>query len=210
MGAGAADAYIVSAIPQNGSSDDKTLIRFFLVKDESKNLSKRTYRLTDGSIACELDLHGTIGEPMDAKFEDFLQSVALTKIGACAEMVGLTELLFDATIDYVKTREQFGRPLAKFQVIQHRLSDAYAKLELSRSHLINLASLSPGDKHYRKTISGTKAFISKTALEIAEESVQLHGGMGVSNEMLVGQALKRILVLSTLFGDVNTEMSRYS
>ena len=147
---------------------------------------------------------------MDAKFEDFLQSVALTKIGACAEMVGLTELLFDATIDYVKTREQFGRPLAKFQVIQHRLSDAYAKLELSRSHLINLASLSPGDEHYRKTISGTKAFISKTALEIAEESVQLHGGMGVSNEMLVGQALKRILVLSTLFGDVNTEMSRYS
>ena len=210
LGAGAADAYIISAIPQGGSSDDRSSIRFFIIEDGINEISKRTYRLTDGSVACELDLHGISAAPMDATFEEFLQSVALTKIGACAEMVGLTELLFDKTVDYVKTREQFGKPLAKFQVIQHRLSDAYCKLELSRSHLINLASLCPDDDNYHKTISGTKASISKTALEIAEEAIQLHGGMGVSDEMLVGQALKRVLVLSTLFGDVNTEMQRYS
>ena len=95
-------------------------------------------------------------------------------------------------------------------MIQHRLSDAYAKLEHSRSHLINLASLDPKVDGYHKTIAGTKAFISKTAIDIAEEAVQLHGGMGVSNEMLIGQALKRILVLSTLFGDINAEMKRYA
>ena len=210
MGAAGADAYIISARPHGGHSNDKSSIRFFLVKHDSENLSKRTYRLMDGSIACELDLNGTIGEPMNASFEDFLQSVSLTKIGACAEMVGLTELLFDATVDYVKTREQFGRPLAKFQVIQHRLSDAYAKLELSRSHLINLALILPEDDNYHKVISGTKASISKMAIEIAEEAIQLHGGMGIYNEMMVVQALKRILILSTLCGDINPEMQQYS
>ena len=217
LGAGDANAYIVSAIPHSaanghgGAAETESSMRFFLVKASDKKLSQRPYRLTDGSVACELNLQGAQGELLEAgRFETFRRSVAYTKIGACAEMVGLAELLFNATVEYVKTREQFGRPLAKFQVIQHRLSDAYAKLELTRSHLLNLASLDPEDKRYHKTICGTKAYISKIALDIAEEAVQLHGGMGVSNEMLIGQALKRLLVLTTLLGNINTEMQSYA
>ena len=217
LGAGDVDAFIVSAIPHsaangNGSAaETESSMRFFIVKAGSENLAVKPYRLTDGSVACELNLHGARGELLEtARFEDFRGSVAYAKIGACAEMVGLAEMLFDSTVDYVKTREQFGRPLAKFQVIQHRLSEAYAKLELARSHLLNLASLDPKDASYHKTISGTKAYISKIALDIAEEAVQLHGGMGVSNEMLIGQALKRLLVLTTLLGNINTEMQNYS
>jgi len=73
---------------------------------------------------------------MSGSFSDFLSAISITKIAACAELVGLMELLFETTLEYVKTRKQFDRPLSSFQVIQHRLAEAYANLELSQSHLL--------------------------------------------------------------------------
>ena len=209
MGSGAADAFIISAIPENSSSDDKSSIRFFIVSKASDNFSKRDYRLMDGSVASELDLQNTEAELMDARFEDFLESVTLTKVAACAEMVGIMELLFESTVDYTSTRQQFGKALAKFQTIQHRIAEAYSKLELCRSHLIYLSALDRNGTDYYKTVSGVKAYISKAAIELGEEAVQLHGGMGVSDEMIVGHALKRLWILSSLFGDYDTEIRRY-
>jgi len=160
--------------------------------------------------ACELELMNTAAEPMNGSYSDLLKTIALTKIAACAELVGLMERLFDTTLDYVKTRNQFGRPLSAFQVIQHRLAEAYANLELSRSHLLRLAAMSETDKNYEQMISGSKAFISKSALALAEEAVQLHGGMGITNELIIGHAMKRVILLSTLFGDVDKELSRFA
>ena len=210
MGAGAANAFIVSAREKTADPDDKTAIRFFIVDANSENLRVRNYRLIDGSVACELDLTDAPGELMSGDFEDFLKSVSFTKIAACAEMLGLMDVLFDTTLEHVKTREQFGRPLAKFQVIQHRLSDAYADLELSRSHLVNLSAIESSDPDYHKIVSGSKAAISKSAIKIAEEAVQLHGGMGISDELIIGHALKRVKLLSVLFGDADCEMRRYA
>ena len=210
MGAGTASAFIVSAIEENTNADDNNSIRFFIVDANAQNLRRRNYRLIDGSVACELELNDTAGEIMDGRFEDFLKSVSISKIAACAEMVGLMEVLFETTLEHVKTREQFGRPLAKFQVIQHRLADAYAHLEMSRSHLVNLAAITPSNPEYHKVISGSKAAISNFAIRIAEEAVQLHGGMGISDELIIGHALKRIKLLTILFGDADAEMRRYT
>ena len=107
-------------------------------------------------------------------------------------------------------RKQFGRPLSAFQVIQHRLAEAYANLELSRSHLLQLAALEETDINYERMISGSKAFIARSALRLAEEAVQLHGGMGTTDELIIGHAMKRVILLSTLFGDVDKELSRYA
>ena len=210
MGAGAASAFIVSAIEENADADDNNSIRFFIVDANAQNLRRRSYRLIDGSVACELELNETAGETMDGTFEDFLNSVSISKIAACAEMVGLMEILFETTMEHVKTREQFGRPLAKFQVIQHRLAEAYAGLEMSRSHLVNLAAITSSSPDYHKVISGSKAAISNSAIKMAEEAVQLHGGMGISDELIIGHALKRVKLLAILFGDADAEMRRYA
>ena len=210
LGAGAADSFIVSAVAQGQSSDDKSSIEFYLIDKNTSGLTIQYYNLIDGSIACEIEMMNTPAEPMTGNFSDLLKTVALTKIAACAELVGLMERLFETTLEYVKTRKQFGRPLSAFQVIQHRLAEAYANLELSRSHLLRLAALDETDKNYSQMISGAKAFISRSALALAEEAVQLHGGMGITDELIIGHAMKRVILLATLFGDVDKELSRFA
>ncbi|MEP1230740.1 MAG: acyl-CoA dehydrogenase family protein [Litorimonas sp.] len=209
LGAASANAYIVTAVPQASSSTSND-IAFFLVDKESSGLSSNQYRLIDGSIACELTLDNTPATPMVGHFDDLMSVINLAKIAACAEMVGLMELLLEDTLTHVKTREQFGRPLSKMQIIQHRLADSHVSLELCRSHLLRMAASNETDADYTKMTAGSKAYISKAAVALAEESVQLHGGMGTTNELIIGHAMKRILLLSTLFGDADAEIARFS
>ena len=110
-------------------------------------------------------------------------------------MAGLARRLFDDTLAYVKTREQFGQPLGRFQVIQHRMVDCYARCEAIESALLR-ALLMPG-----ASTAAAKAFIGEAALWVGEQAVQLHGGMGTTDELGIGHGLKRILLLSKLFGD---------
>lgn len=212
LAGGTADVFIVSAVAdaqtRNGDARGGE-IRFFLIDAGAEGLTRRNYRLADGAVACEIDLRNVAAEPMDGGFDDFLTIAAQTKVAACAEMVGVMERLFEATVDYVKNREQFGQPLGKFQVIQHRLADLYASLELSRSHLYRMASVDIDEEAGRQAISGSKAYIAGAAMKLAEEAVQLHGGMGVTDELFIGDGLKKIMVLSTLFGDPPTELARY-
>jgi len=210
LGAGGADGFIVSAVREGLSSDDKSNIAFYLVDKDAAGLVCRKYNLIDGSIACELDFNNTPAMPMNGDFNDLIATISTTKIAACSELMGLMELLFETTLDYVKTREQFGRPLSSFQVIQHRLAESYTKLELSRSHLLRLAALNETDGNYHQMISGSKAFMSKSALTLAKEAIQLHGGMGITDELIIGHAMKRVTLLATLFGDVHEELRRYA
>ncbi|MEM1104366.1 MAG: acyl-CoA dehydrogenase [Pseudomonadota bacterium] len=212
IAAGGADGFIVSALPAGwspGGTSRADAMRFFLVEANAEGVSRRQYRLTDGSIACELELFAATAAPMDGGYSDLEAVVARAKIAACAELIGVMELLFEATLDYVKTRKQFKQPLGKFQVIQHRLADLYTSLELSRSHLFRMATADCDSADDRRAISGSKAFIAKAAIALGEEAVQLHGGMGVTDELIIGHGLKRILVLATLFGDPAAEMARF-
>ena len=163
-------------------------------------LERKSYRLADGSVANKLVLNNVMAEPMENGYAEFSAAITKTKIAACAEMIGIMEYLFDATLDYLKTREQFGKPLSKFQVIQHRMADLYTSLELSQSHLHRMIAGDPSDGAYGQDIAGSKAFISDAAINLAQEAVQLHGGIGVTDELAIGHSLKRILVLSKLFG----------
>ena len=208
LGAATADAYIVTAVaqPSTSTTDD---IAFFLVNKNSAGLESKHYRLIDGSIACELTFTDTPATPMNGHFDDLTSVISLTKIAASAEMVGLMELLLGDTLAHVKTREQFGRPLSKMQVIQHRLADAHISLELCRSHLLRMAASQETDANYMQMTSGSKAYISRAAVALAEDAIQLHGGMGTTDELIIGHAVKRILLLSTLFGDADTEIARF-
>jgi alkylation response protein AidB-like acyl-CoA dehydrogenase len=187
LSAAAADLLIVSA-NQGGET------RLFTVSKDATGVDIRAYPIVDGSLAGVIALRNVEAEPL-GDFALLESAIDETRLIAAAEMVGVALRLFDDTLEYVKTREQFGQPIGRFQVIQHRLVDAYAKLEAIQSSLYR-ALLLPGQDR-----AATKAFIAENAQWIAEQAVQLHGGMGMTDELATGHGVKRILLLSKLFGD---------
>lgn len=187
LSAAVADYFIVSAYESNET-------RLFVVDRKAEGVDIRPYPIVDGSIAGVVTFRNVASEPL-GDFVRLRTAVEQTRLMAAAEMVGIAKRLFDDTLEYVKTREQFGQPIGRFQVIQHRLVDAYAKLEAIQSSLYR-ALLMPGQGS-----AATKAFIAEAAIWIGEQAIQLHGGMGVSDELAIGHGVKRIMLLSKLFGD---------
>jgi len=204
MGALLADLFIVTA-----DLGGETVC--FLVPKGAPGLEVRAYRLADGSIAGEIKLTRA---PASAKL--ILDAYGLAAIAselrlyAAAEMVGLGQRLLDDTLTYVKEREQFGVAIGSFQALQHRLVDCYAKEEQARSMLYRAALTDRADAKWQRAAAGAKAFISDNVDAIAREAVQMHGGMGITDELAIGHAMKRVMVLARLFGDVDTVLAEYA
>lgn len=197
----ATQVYVVTARDSGGQ------IGLYLVRSDAPGLVVQSYRLLDGATAQELTLTGVPAEPLEGGITALNAVVQTARLAACAEMLGVMSMLFDVTLEYLKTRKQFGVPIGSFQALQHRMADLYASLEQSRSIILK-AALAPEDERAAAT-AAAKAYVSTAAVKLAEEAVQLHGGMGVSEELIVGHGLKRVLVLASLFGDANVELTRY-
>ncbi len=202
------DAYIVSA-REGGAADAVEGLSLWLVAADAPGLERRAYRVADGSIACELRFHGTPGERLSGGSAELLAVFDEARIAACAEMVGIMSTLFDATIEHVRTRQQFGQAIGSFQVVQHRMADLYVLLEQSRSHLLR-AALSLDDGMRSIAIAAAKSFVSASAVRLGEECIQFHGGMGTTDELSIGHGHKRILLLASLLGDADSELARYA
>ena len=130
----------------------------------------------------------------------------------CAEAVGIMSALYTATLQYVKTREQFGQPIGKFQVIKHRMVDILMACEEARSmaYMATL-KLDESDPSVRKrAASAAKVSIGKAARFVGQQSIQLHGGIGMTDELVVGHYFKRLTMIDILFGDVDFHLKRYS
>ncbi len=205
MGALMADLFIVTA-------DLGGETACFLVPKDAPGLEVRAYRLADGSIAGEIKLTRTPAASklaLDAAALDGV--VADVRLYAAAEMVGLGQRLLDDTLQYVKEREQFGVAIGTFQALQHRLVDAYAREEQARSMLYRAALADRGDAAtWQRAAAGAKAFIGENIDAIAREAVQMHGGMGITDELAIGHAMKRVMLLARLFGDVDTVLAEYA
>ena len=204
LSAALADQFIVSA-------RDGDATAFFLVQADAQGLETRAYRMADGSMAGELRFTRVEGEKLDISALALGQIVAQIRLLAAAELAGLGQRLLDDTVTYVKEREQFGVPIGSFQALQHRLVDCYARIEQTRSMLYRAALSDSGDAaSWQRNIAGAKAYITENVDHIAREAVQMHGGMGVTDELAIGHAMKRALVLSKLFGDVDTNLVHYA
>ena len=205
MGALMADLFIVTA-----DLDGQTAC--FTVPRDAPGLEVRAYRLADGSIAGEIRLTRTPASTrlaLDAAGLDGI--IADMRLYAAAEMVGLGQRLLDDTLTYVKEREQFGVAIGSFQALQHRLVDCYARQEQSKSMLYRAALTDRADPvRWQRAAAGAKAFIGDNIDTVAREAVQMHGGMGITDELAIGHALKRVLVLQRLFGDVDTVLAEYA
>lgn len=204
----AADTLIVSA-RVSGDVRSAEGIGLFLVGADATGVDCRAWVAADGQLAAEVQLTDTPAERLGALgLSDVEAAVRAAWLAGSAEMVGVASLLFEQTLAYVKTRVQFGKPLGSFQVIQHRLTDCYVALEQGRS-MIYRAALAPEAERARQ-IAGTRAFVSDAARSVAHECVQFHGGMGVTDELLIGHGLKRIQLLSRLWGDPETAAAAFA
>lgn len=202
----AANQIIVSARSAAGDGSPGQL-RLFLVPAGIAGLSLRDYARLGGGRACNLDLAGVqlaadavLGDGGDAlpNIESVVDR-ALAALGA--EAVGIMQIMFDMTLEYTKIRKQFGRPLAANQVIRHRLADMASQCDEARSMALRAALMADAEPVERgRAASGAKAKIGKCARFVAEQSVQLHGAMGVTEELDVGSYFKRLLAFDTLFG----------
>lgn len=217
LGAASADWLIVSARTAGGSRDREG-IGLFLVARDAQGVRLREYRTIDGLRAAEVSFtdvriaaDAVLGGPGDAL--PAIEQVARQAIVAlCAEAVGAIDVLIKTTNEYLNTREQFGRPIGKFQVLQHQLVDMYIASEECRSMLyVSTLRLDDDDvKAREQAISGAKYLIGKHGQMIGQRSVQLHGGMGMSEEMNVGHYFKRLAMIDIMFGDHAWHLKRFA
>jgi alkylation response protein AidB-like acyl-CoA dehydrogenase len=203
---GAAEQIIVSARAGDASGSPGGL-SLFLVPADAAGLCLQDYPRLGGGRACNLDLSDVrlpagarLGDERDALGQiEAVVDRALAAVGA--EAVGITQTLLDRTVDYTRMRQQFGRPLSANQVIRHRLADMAMNCDEARSAALRAALLADADPVARgRAASGAKAKIGKCARFVAEQAVQLHGGMGVTEELDIGAYFKRLLAFDTLFG----------
>lgn len=208
-----ADRFIVSA-HQTGHDEGDSLLLLLLDSSQS-GLQVDPYRTIDGSPAFDLTLDNVVATRDQVLAEGRLAQEILDEVlteataALCAEASGCMQALFDATVEYVKERKQFGRPIGSFQAIQHRLVDCYADLEQTKS-LVLLAtkSVAAGSPERHINVAAAKAFVCEAALRTGHEAIQLHGAMGVTEELPVGAYHKRLLMIRTLFGDSTYQIDR--
>lgn len=202
----AANQIIVSARVANANGASGKL-GLFLVPAATPGLVLHDYARLGGGRGCNLDLKD-VTLPADARLGDdsdglpAIEAVidrAMAALGA--ESVGIMQTLLDTTLEYTKIRKQFGRPLSANQVIRHRLADMAMRLDEARSMALRAALMADAEPVARsRAASGAKAKIGACARFVAEQSVQLHGAMGVTEELDIGAYFKRLLAFDTLFG----------
>lgn len=191
---GGVDGYIVTA-RESGEPGDVDGVSLYFVAAGAEGLSTRDWRLADGSVAVSLTLSEVAAVRLDGGLETLAGAESIATLARCAEALGIMERIFAETLDYLRTRDQFGAPLGSFQAIQHRMAAQYSALESSRG-LLNGAIVAWNTPEFARAVQGARAYIADASLTLGHEMIQFHGGMGVTDELAVGGGHKRLLVLS--------------
>ena len=217
FGAAAADKIIVAA-RTSGDTRDTNGITLFIVDSDAAGVSRRDYVTNDALRASEIafenvfvDASAVLGVADNAY--SVIERVAEFAVAAlCAEAVGCMDVLKEETNEYIKTREQFGQPIGKFQVLQHRMVDILINCEEARSMAyVATAMMDSDDAEERaRSVAAAKAQIGKSARFVGQNSIQMHGGMGMTDEMKVGHYFKRLTMIDLTFGDQDYHTKRFA
>ncbi len=200
-----------------GAASDEGGISLFIVERGAAGMSVRDCRTIDGLRAAEVGLNdvpvgreallGVEGDAFPA-----IDQVTDTGVAAlCAEAVGVMEALNAQTLDYLKTRQQFGQPIGRFQALQHRAADMFIQCELSRSIALLAAMKAAGSNagERRRAVSAAKVQIGRAGRFIGQAAIQLHGGMGVSDELVASHYAKRLTMIDFWLGDTEHHLARF-
>jgi alkylation response protein AidB-like acyl-CoA dehydrogenase len=200
QGAPVADKLVVSAVAAGK-------LRLFLVDRGAVKLSPR--RSLDSFLEADVVLASARAEALDGGLAEIEEAIDFASALICAEAVGAMKFSCDTTLEYLKTRKQFGVPIGTFQALQHRIVDLYISLEQARSMACLAASKADAGGDSR-SISAAKIKIADAARHVSQEAVQLHGGMGMSEELKVSHAFRRLTVLAREFGDADHHLARFA
>ena len=216
LGGPSADFLVVSA-RTSGEQRDRDGISLFLVDTDASGLSRRDYPTVDGLRASEVMLDNVrvgadavLGE-LDQALPLIEEVIDLGTLAVGSEAVGAMDVLYKDTVEYSKQRVQFGQPIGKFQVLQHRMVDMFMEAEQSRSLMYMAAMrLDEGyDQEAKKAVSGFKVQAGKSGRFVGQQAVQIHGGMGMTEELAVGHYFKRLTMIDAMFGNVDHHLKRY-
>jgi alkylation response protein AidB-like acyl-CoA dehydrogenase len=217
MHAGAADTLLVSA-RISGEPKDASGVSLFRVPRDAKGLILDAYPTIDGQRAADVYLQGVqvpashrLGPDGGAlPMIDAALDIGLAAL--CAEAVGVMQALVDATVTYVQSRQQFGVAIGRFQALQHRIADMLIHLEQARSmsYLAALRCMDENVSERRRALSAAKAVVGQSARFVGQQAVQLHGGMGMTDELIVSHWFKRLTAAELMFGDSDTHLQRYA
>jgi len=211
-----AASYLIVSARESGGVSDREGISLFLVPSDANGVSLRGYSMLAGGRAAEVTLDdvalsaearlGKAGAGMVA-LEDI---VARVNVALAAEALGAMETAVELTRDYLTTRKQFGRPIGTFQALAHRYSDLLIELEQARSAVINAAGNLDADRGERdRQIASARNLVGRVGRLVAEESIQMHGGIAMTKEYELAHIAKRIVMTDHRFGDTDYPMERF-
>jgi alkylation response protein AidB-like acyl-CoA dehydrogenase len=216
IGAPQADTLLVSARTAGGQRDAKG-VSLFLVPKSAKGVSLREYPTMDDTRAAEVYLENVnVGADalvgaVDGALPVIERIVDEANAAYCSEAVGCMRMMTDLTREYAKTRKQFGKAIADFQVLQHRMVDMFMATEEGVSMaLLATIKLSESDAERAKAVAAAKVSIGRGARFVGQAAVQTHGGMGVTDEMRVGHYFKRTTMLDSTYGNVDYHLRRFT
>jgi alkylation response protein AidB-like acyl-CoA dehydrogenase len=209
--------HLVVVARTSGERTDQRGITLFLVESGAEGLSRTNYPTVDGLRASEVTLQD-VRVPADNVLGDvdggfsILNKVANDAVLAlCAEAVGAMEVLYKDTVGYTQQRVQFDHPLSDFQALQHRMVEMFMEYELSKSLLLRATmETAHGAPEAQRTVHALKHLVSRAGAFIGENAVQLHGGMGMTEELRIGHYFKRLLVIESLFGNGDYHLDRFA
>ncbi len=215
---GASADTLVVAARTGGGQRDRQGITLFLVDARSRGVDATGYRTIDGLRAADValaDVHvgaGAVLGPVDGGLPFLERAVDLGAAALCAEAVGVIEALNAATLDYLKTRQQFGQPIGRFQALQHRAVDMLIRAEQSKSMACLAAVKAQSDDapERRRAVSAAKSLVGRAGRAVAKEAIQLHGGMGVTNELPAAHLAKRLTMIDFWLGDASFHTERFA
>jgi pimeloyl-CoA dehydrogenase small subunit len=212
-----ADTFIVTARTK-GERRDRDGIGVFLVPADSKGISIRSYPTQDGQHAADISFRGVVIDA-DAAIGDPEKGLPLieqvvddARAALCAEAVGAMDESLKSTVEYLKTRSQFGVPIGSFQVLQHRAADMFVAVEQARSMAMfaTMALDFEDPKQRANAIAAAKVQVGKSLKFVGEQAIQLHGGVGMTMEYKIGHYFKRLTMIENTFGDSGYHLTRVS
>ncbi|MEZ5573211.1 MAG: acyl-CoA dehydrogenase [Halioglobus sp.] len=214
LNGGAAQQIIVAA-RTSGEQFDEAGITLFLVDADSAGLERIVYRMTDGQQAANIRLTDVAGAQVIGSVGEGYSLMAQVmddaRLAICANALGAMEALNEQTLAYCKTREQFGVPIGSFQALQHRMVDMFGACENVKSLLYRAVCASQENSpDAKRSLLALKVMTGRAGRLIGGEAIQLHGGMGMTDELSVGFYVKRLMIINTLFGDADYHQQQFA
>ena len=210
-----ADELLISA-RLAGTESDAQGVAVFRVDPQASGVTLKRYRAIDGLPCADVILNGVrVNDSARIGTEAFAAIESAHHIGMsalCAEAVGIMKATLATTVEYTRSRKQFGQPIAKFQVLQHRMADMFIQGEqaTSMSYLAAIKCIDADMDERRRALAAAKVVIGQSGRFIAQQAVQLHGGMGMTDEMLVSHYFKRLTAIDLTWGDADHHLARFA